>query len=133
MKYPKIFYIDFVTHYKLHNTSMFEYKLSGDKDSDKLIIQSNYRLFLERVKIDLLDKAVVEGLFDKTVKVSFEKISYSKEEKEKALYYLECEAVRSKNIAPVYAHVWAEEKYKEYNPFNVLMVIETKEDENEIY
>lgn len=131
MKYTKMFCIDFITHYRLHTTSTLEYKLSDDEDNDKIIIQNNYKTFLERVKIGLLDEAVVYGLFDKTVKVSFEKVPYSDEEKEKALYYLECEAFQSKGIAPMYTRAWAKEKYEEYNPFNVLMVIETKEDEND--
>ena len=133
MKYTKMFCIDFITHYRLHTTSTLEYKLSDNEDDNKLIIQNNYKTFLQRVKIGLLDEAVVYGLFDKPVKVSFEKVPYSEEEKEKALYYLECEAIHSKNIAPMYTRVWAKEKYEEYDPFNVLILIETEGEENEIH
>lgn len=125
MLYHGLFKIDIFTHHRLHQ---FE--------KSELETVYNYRLYLQRAKMELLNKAVIEGVFDdygKRKKISFMKLLYDREEKEKAIYYLTSQYIFEHPEDSFWkAQNKAEELYQKYNPYNLVMVIEEEITDNEI-
>lgn len=125
MLYHNIFKIDIITHHRLHQ---FE--------KSELETVYNYRLYLQRIKIDLLSKAVVEGVFDdysKYKKISFKKLLYDRDEEEKAIYYLTSQYIYEHPEDSLWkAQNKAKELYQKYNPYNLVMSIEEEKSNDEI-